>query len=105
MLGNQKQGMAKLEVGLKALQDALGGLPMGSPIHTAVLEALTKIGKHMPQGGGAQDPQAMIQQLAMLAREAKAAPQQQAALAGLMGPGAGAPPMGGGPVPPPPVPE
>lgn len=96
MLGSQAQGMAKLEVGLKALQEALGALPFGSALHNEVLEALKKIGKHMPQGGaGSADPQAMIQQLAGLAREARAAPQQQAALAGLMGPGGGV----GGPPP------
>lgn len=101
MLGNQAQGTAKLQLALKALQDALSSLPFGSELHHEVLTALTKIGKHLPQGGmGAQDPGAVIQQLAGLARSTKAQPAQMAALSGLMGPGGGAPPPApGGPAP------
>ena len=79
---------------------------MGSPVHNAVLKALSDIGKHMPQGGsGGGDPNAIIQQLAQLARAAHAEAPQQQALAGMMGgapPGPGAIP--GGASPPPPAP-
>jgi hypothetical protein len=107
--GTQAQATSKLEAGMKLLQEALSGLPMGSPQHNAVLKALSDIGKHMPTGGAGQtDPNAMIQQLAQLARAARTEGPQHGALAGMMGggappagpiPGAGAPPpappMGG----------
>lgn len=102
MLGSQAQAASKLEAGLKMMQEALSGLPFGSELHHEVLDALKKIGKHMPQGGaGTTDPTAVIQQLAAAARAQKAQPQQHAALAGLMaGPG-----MGGGTPPGAPGPE
>ena len=102
MAGNGMQGVEKVTIGLKALQEALPSLPLGSEMHQAVLDAVGKIGKHLPQGGTGGDPQSMMQQLALMARSAKAEPQQAAALQGLMGGGGGAPPPpGGGGAPPP----
>jgi hypothetical protein len=93
-----------LKLGLKALQEALPSLPMGSSIHTAVLKALTDIGKAVEkEGGGKGDPGAMIQQLVEMARNAKQsgapAPQMPGAGGAPPPPGMGAgppmPPMGG----------
>ena len=97
-------GAEKLKLGLKALQEALPSLPMGSSIHTAVLKALTDIGKAVEkEGGGKGDPGAMIQQLVEMARNAKQsgapAPQMPGAGGAPPPPGMGAgppmPPMGG----------
>ena len=101
MKGAAASGMEKLKLSLKGLQEALPALPMGSAVHTAVLKALTEIGKAVEKGGGAQaDPGAMIQQLVEMARNAKqsGAPTPQMPGAG------GAPPppgMGAGPPMPP----
>lgn len=104
MKGAVADGAEKLKLGLKALQEALPSLPMGSSIHTAVLKALTDIGKAVEkEGGGKGDPGAMIQQLVEMARNAKQsgapAPQMPGAGGAPPPPGMGAgppmPPMGG----------
>ena len=104
MKGAVAGGAEKLKLGLKALQEALPSLPMGSSIHTAVLKALTDIGKAVEkEGGGKGDPGAMIQQLVEMARNAKQsgapAPQMPGAGGTPPPPGMGAgppmPPMGG----------
>ena len=104
MKGAATAGADKLKLGLKALQEALPALPMGSSIHTAVLKALTDIGKAVEkEGGGKGDPGAMIQQLVEMARNAKQAgappPQMPGAGGAPPPPGMGAgppmPPMGG----------
>ena len=104
MKGAVAGGAEKLKLGLKALQEALPLLPMGSSIHTAVLKALTDIGKAVEkEGGGKGDPGAMIQQLVEMARNAKQsgapAPQMPGAGGAPPPPGMGAgppmPPMGG----------
>ena len=101
MKGAVAGGAEKLKLGLKALQEALPSLPMGSSIHTAVLKALTDIGKAVEkEGGGKGDPGAMIQQLVEMARNAK----QSGAPAPQMPGAGGAPPppgMGAGPPMPP----
>jgi len=101
MKGAVAGGAEKLKLGLKALQEALPSLPMGSSIHTAVLKALTDIGKAVEkEGGGKGDPGAMIQQLVEMARNAK----QSGAPAPQMPGAGGAPPppgMGAGPLMPP----
>jgi hypothetical protein len=101
MAGNAAHGVEKLKLSLKGLQESLSALPMGSPIHTAVLKALTDIGKELEKHGGQQgDPGAAIQQLLEMARNAKQAggPTPQLPGAG----GAPPPPMGAGPPAPPP---
>ncbi len=104
MKGAVAGGAEKLKLGLKALQEALPSLPMGSSIHTAVLKALIDIGKAVEKEGGAKgDPGAMIQQLVEMARNAKQAgapaPQMPGAGGAPPPPGMGAgppmPPMGG----------
>lgn len=100
MPGNQAQGMAAVKLAVEALQKALPALPMGSDLHTAVLNALTGVTKHMddngPQPGGDQSD--MIQQLVALARQG----QSGSPLGAMMPPGGGAPPPGAAPPPPPP---
>lgn len=107
MPGNSAQSMTQLKIGLEAMQKAVGGLPLGSPVSNAVMKAISDITKHMNHGGmpgGASDPAAMIQQLANMGREAKAQPGQDAALQGLMGGGGAPPPPGGAPPGAPPMP-
>jgi hypothetical protein len=90
MKGAASGGMEKLKLSLKGLQEALPVLPMGAPLHTAVLKALTDISKALEkEGGGQGDPGAMIQQLVEMARAAK------------QGGGAPPPPGAGAPMPPP----
>jgi hypothetical protein len=94
-----QQGMAALTSALELLQKSLPQLPMGSKLHTAVLKAVSDIGKNMAEeGGGAKDQSAIIQQLVDMARQAKVNPASPAALPGA---GGGPPPMmeppGGGP--------
>jgi len=96
--GSAQQGMAALTSAVELLQKALPQLPMGSKLHTAVLKAVSDIGKHMAEEGGAKDQSAIIQQLVDMARSAKVNPASPAALPGA---GGGPPPMmespGGGP--------
>jgi hypothetical protein len=99
MAGNAAQGMAKVKVGLEALQAALPMIPMGSELHADLMKAVSSISKHLSQGadqgGGAQ-----IQQLLDLIRTAKTQGGPPVAPPG----GGGAPPMAppGMGVPPPP---
>ncbi len=93
--------MAAVKTGLEALQKALPQLPMGSEIHTAVLKAMTDLGKHIEKAGGG-DQAGGVQQLLEMLRAAKMNPNAQAALpAG----GGGAPPPPGGMPPMPPMGE
>lgn len=100
MPGNFMAGMEKVKIGVQALIAALPMLPLGSEMQQSIMEAVQKIGKHVPEAGGGGDPQAMIQMLALMGREAKAPPGQAGALQNMMGgappPGGGAPPMPGG---------
>lgn len=101
MAGSAVQGMAKVKLGLEALQAALPMIPMGSELHTDLMQAVSKISKHLGDKGGEGGGGAQIQQLLEMLRNAKTqgAPPQ----AGMM-PGAGGappPPPGGGAPPPP----
>lgn len=102
MAGNQMAGMSKVEAGLKMLTEALPMLPLGSEVQAAIMKAVETIGKHLPQAGGGGDPQALIQQLAMMSRNAKTEPPP--GFSQLVGGGGGPPPPpppGGGAMPPP----
>src|SRR5579872_3228315 len=75
MVGSLQQGMTAVKVGMEALQKALQQLPLGSDLHTAVLKALTDVGKHLEKGGaGEGDPSAVLQQLVEGMRGAKMNP-------------------------------
>jgi hypothetical protein len=105
MAGNAAQGMAKVKVGLEALQSALPMIPMGSELHTDLMKAVSSIAKHLPQGadqgGGAQ-----IQQLLDLIRTAKTqgAPPPMGPAGSGGAPGALGAPLPPGMPPPPPAP-
>src|SRR5208283_124313 len=98
MAVNQKAGMEKIKLGLKARTEALPMLPLGGEIQSKVMKAVQSIGKHLAQGGAGGDPQALIQQLALMARGAKTEPP--AGFANLAG--GGVPPPGAPPGAPPP---
>lgn len=96
MMGAAAQAMALVRAGLEALQKSLGGLPMGSEIHTAVLKAVIDVSRRLEKGSDG-DNAASTQALAQMARENQAQPQQAAAMARMMPGGPGGPP----PPPPP----
>jgi len=102
MAGSAQQGMTAVKLAVEALQKALPALPMGSPLHGAVVKAVADISKHMEgMGGQGADQGAMIQQLMQLARSAQQQPQQNAMMqafppGGAGGAGGGAPPPGPG---------
>jgi hypothetical protein len=94
-MGAAGQGLSQVKTALEMLQKALPGLPMGDPVHTAVLKAVSDLTKHV--AAGADDQSDKIQQLVQAARGAQTNPQG-AALAQMF-PGGGG---GGSPAPPPP---
>lgn len=102
MAGSQAQGSNLLRGAVEMLGKALGALPLGSEEHQAATKAYAELSKHVGPVAGAGDPQAVIQQLAQLAR-AKQQASVPSALSG--GGGAGGPGGGGGPPPgaPPPM--
>lgn len=75
------------------LEKALPQIPMGSPLHTEILQTTQKLAKHLTPGEGNQGLE--LQSLLQMARQAS---QQQpmAALSRLMPPPGGAPAMPGG---------
>lgn len=99
MAGSAAQGMAKVKLGLEALQAALPLLPMGGEIHNDVMKAVSTISKHLNTGGGDAGG-GQIQQLLDMIRMAKSQGGPPMASPG----GGGAPPpmMPGAPPPPPP---
>lgn len=97
MAGQGQQAVAGVKLAIEALQKSLMGLPMGAPIHTAVLKAITDISKNLDDAGAhGGDQSAVIQQLAQLARAQQEQPGQSAMMQKLM-PGGGS---GGAPPPP-----
>ena len=100
MHGSMNQGLSAVRNGVKALQDAISQLPMGSALYHSVLKALTDISKNLEKEGGASaDPSGGVQQLLEALRTAKTNP----GMAGMMPGGAPAGPSGGPPGAPPPV--
>lgn len=84
---------AKLDIGngLKMLQRALPNVPMGSPLHTDILQAVGKISKHMAEEGqqdGGLHANSMMQ---MIRQQQQQAPQLAAMRS--MGGGPSAPAM------------
>jgi hypothetical protein len=101
MAGAAQQGMTAVKLAVDALQKALPSLPMGTPLHGAVVKAVADISKHMEGQGSAPDQNAIIQQLMQMARGAQQQPQQNAMMqafpaGGAGGAGGGAPPPGPG---------
>lgn len=53
--GNIAHATIMIGNGLQLLQQALGSIPLGSPLHSDIMQSVLKISKHMPdagQGGG-----------------------------------------------------
>jgi hypothetical protein len=101
MAGAAQQGMTAVKLAVDALQKALPSLPMGTPLHGAVVKAVADISKHMEGQGSAPDQNAILQQLMQMARGAQQQPQQNAMMqafpaGGAGGAGGGAPPPGPG---------
>lgn len=48
--GNQADAMMKVKSALELIQAALPGLGVGTPVHTAALNAMRALGKHLAQG-------------------------------------------------------
>lgn len=94
MAGMAHQGMAKLKTALTLLQQGIGDLPMGSPMHQKVLKFIVDVSKEMGQQADEQSD--VKQQIASMARQGPN-PMAQAAMEKMMPPGGG----GGGPPGPP----
>jgi len=79
--GNIAAALAKVSAGLKMFEEALPLIPMGSEEHTAVLDAIKGVAKHLKKG----EENAQLEQAAMV-QQLKAAPgqAQQAAMARMM---------------------
>jgi len=90
--GNAAGGLSKIKMALKMLQEGLPDVPMGSPLHDAVMKSITTIGKHMTEAQESQQGQMQ----ALLQMIAKMKQAQPGAALGAMG----APPPGGAPAPP-----
>jgi len=108
MLGAGVQALSLVHQALKALQLAMVGLPMGTDLHTAVLNAVRDLTRKMTDMGGSTeggDQAGMMQALVGQMRNAQANPQGQmmnALMAQRQGQPAvpTPPPGGGGPSPP-----
>lgn len=81
--------MTLVKTGLEALQAALPSIPLGSPLHAALLKAVTDLSKNMAQGP--EDQGDKMQQLAQMARHTQQGGGQAGALAKMM-PQPGQPP-------------
>jgi hypothetical protein len=93
MAGSMAQGSNLLRGAVEMLGKALGTLPLGSEEHQAATKAYADLSKHVGPVAGAGDPQAVIQQLAQLARSKQQTPVPPA-LAGAGGGAPGMPPGG-----------
>ena len=60
--GNQADSMNQLKTAVDMITKALPGLGTGTPIHTAAINALRQLSRHLAQGG----PTAGVQQTALM---------------------------------------
>lgn len=105
--GSAATATQALGVALKALQQALPAIPIGSELHEKVLRITADLSKQMQSVK--EDPQLQIQQLMQMIRAAsQQAPNAMLQKMAPMAPGAPpamAPPVPGGGAPPPPMSE
>lgn len=95
--GNLSRAMGDLRSAVRMLEQALPQLPMGSPVHEAVMNAAKTLVKHLTPGDGSSGLE--VQSLLQAARErAQGAPM--AALMRMQQPNANAPPAMTPPAPP-----
>lgn len=61
--GNTAQAMSLVRNGLEMFQKALPMIPMGAPLHSDILKAVSSVSKHMEQNSGNKgiDMQSLIQ--------------------------------------------
>lgn len=93
--GNEAVAMQDVRNAMKLLTRAMPSIPMGSPLHTDVLQTLTKFGKHI-SAAGENDQGLDAQRLHQMLRQSQQQGPQQAALRAMIqqqGGGAGAPPV------------
>lgn len=90
--GSAAAAMQDVQNAVRMLEKALPQIPMGSPLHTEILSATTKLAKHMSSGQGHQGLE--LQSLLQMARQASQA-SPMAALSKLMPPQGAAPAMPG----------
>jgi hypothetical protein len=96
--GNMAAGLSAVRNAIEMLQKALQAIPLGSPLHSDVLGAVSKLSKHT-ETGNSPTPSMDLQQMIQAARgQAQQAPM--AALQRMFPQGQNAPPAGiggGGP--------
>lgn len=105
--GNNANSMTMIQNALGLIQQALPGLPQGSPIHSAALKAATQLSRHMAQGAptaGVQQTQLMdllrsTMRNAILQKIMGQQGQQQQNMGAPAGPIGGAAPMPSTPLP------
>jgi hypothetical protein len=73
--GNVLQAMQKLQAATKMITEAIPMIPMGSPLHTAVLKVATDLTKHL--GEAKSNAQEQIQQLLQAIQSQRQAGQMQ----------------------------
>jgi hypothetical protein len=93
-MGDHADAMTKVQNAVALIQQALPGLPQGSPIHTAALQAVTRMSRHMAQGA----PTVGVQQTQLM--DLMRSTMRNALLQKIMGNQAQAGGPGGGPAPP-----
>lgn len=99
--GNVAMAMMEVHNAVQSLERALPMVPMGSPLHTEILNATKNIIKHLPPGS--ENPQLQLMAAINAARQ-QSQQQPMAAMNRLFPPPSGAPAgpppaAGGGPMP------
>ena len=84
--GNIHAASEKVKTAVKLLEEALPLIPMGMPLHTEIMQATTKLVKHLSDS--AQSPGTELQTLLNMARQS-AQSQPMMALSRMMGAGYG----------------
>ncbi len=75
--GNAAAALPKVKNAIEMLQQAMTGVPLGTPLHSAILKAISDISKHLDKHDGNQGLQ--VQDLVQLARQVNTqSPQAQA---------------------------
>lgn len=70
--GNLAAAMQKVRIGMKALEEALPMIPMGSPLHSKIHKVALDLAKDLPQGD--ENPALQLQSLVQMLRNSS---QQQ----------------------------
>lgn len=102
--GNVISAKMKLRTAVKMIEDVLPSIPMGDPLHTATLKAVSDLLKAMPEDSPDMQGPQTVGLLQMLKQASASAPQSMLAKLGGAAPAGGAqppvmPPGGGEPPP------